>query len=234
MYFNGKSWRKVSQNIIKLLNTLPNISKSTIVVALSGGQDSVFLLAALTQLRKKYKYHLLPVYIQHNLIPENTLYCKVAVLCAKELGWKCEVFKINPKPKKENPEEWMRNERYRILENYRKKNGAAYIAVAHHKDDQAETVLAHIIRSCGLNGLSGMSFQRDTLIRPIIGISKTEIELLMRSNRLPYYNDKENYSFDYQRNKIRHELLPYLEKNFNPQIKSHLARLADNARGLTE
>jgi len=125
----------------------------------------------------------------------------------------------------------MRNERYRLLENYRKKTSAAYVAVAHHEDDQAETVLAHIIRGCGLKGLAAMPFRRDKIIRPIIGISKADIDILMKQTDLPYYNDKLNYSLDYQRNKIRHELLPYLKKNFNPQISSCLAKLADAARG---
>ena len=230
MFFKGNIWRKASQKIIKHLNTLPDIEKSGIVVALSGGIDSVFLLTALTQLQRKYKYTLYPLYIQHHLIPENDLYSKIAVLCAKKLGWNCVMFSIKPKPRKFNLEDWMRNERYRLLEEYRKKVKAAYVAVAHHEEDQAETVLAHIIRGCGLKGLSAMPFRRNKIIRPIINVSKTDIYNLLNSTSLPYYNDKLNYSSDYQRNKIRHELLPYLRENFNPQISTCLAKLADAAR----
>ena len=230
MFFKGNVWRKVSQQIIKQLNTLPDIKECGVVVALSGGQDSVFLLAVLTEFKKKYQLQLFPLYIQHKLIPENTTYCGVALLAAKKLGLDCKISTIKPKPRKENLENWMRQERYRLLENYRKKIGACYIAVAHHEDDQAETVLAHIIRGCGLKGLAAMPFQLDKIIRPILGVTKTDIELLMKQAKLPYYNDKLNYSLDYQRNKIRHELLPYLKKNFNPQISSCLAKLADVAR----
>ena len=240
MFFKGNIWRKASQKIIKHLNTLPDIEKGGIVVAISGGIDSVFLLTALTQLQRKYKYTLYPVYIQHNLIPENDLYSKIAVLCAKKLGWDCAMFSIEPKPRKFNLEDWMRNERYRLLEEYRKKVKADYLAVAHHEEDQAETVLAHIIRGCGLKGLSAMPFQRDPepdgtgrdkIIRPIINVPKKDIYNLLRGTSLPYYEDKLNYSLDYQRNKIRHELLPYLRENFNPQISTCLVKLADAARG---
>lgn len=230
MFFKGNTWRKVSQKIIKQLNTLSDIHSGGIVVALSGGMDSIFLLAALTELKKKYKYKLYPVYIQHHLIPENDLYSKIAFLGAKKIGWESTKFDINLKPEKVNLEDWMRNERYRLFERYRKKIKASYIAVAHHEDDQAETVLAHIIRGCGIKGLSAMPFRRDKIIRPIINVPKANIETLLRETNLSYYNDKLNYSLDYQRNKIRHELLPYLKKNFNPQISTCLVKLANAAR----
>jgi len=233
MFFKGNIWRKASQRIIKLLNTLPAIYKCRVIVAISGGQDSVFLLAALTELQRKYKYELLPVYIHHCLIPENDLYSKIAILNAKKLGKECEVFSITARSGKINLEEWMRNERYRLLEKYRQKTQANYIAVAHHQDDQAETVLAHILRGCGVKGLSAMPFRRDKIIRPIINIPKSDIEALILKTDLPYYNDKSNYPLFHQRNRIRRELLPYLKKNFNPQISSCLVKLADAAREAT-
>lgn len=230
MFFKGNIWRKVSQQIIKELNTLPKIHSSNVVVAFSGGMDSVFLLTALTELRKKYKFNLYPLYIQHRLIPENETYCKIAVLCAKKLDWECKTVEIESPPRKANLEDWMRQERYRLLEEHRKQSKAAYIAAAHHEEDQAETVLSHIIRGCGLKGLSAMPFRRDNVIRPIIKVAKSDMENLIKSTDIPYYNDKLNYSLDYQRNKIRHSLLPYLRKNFNPQISTCLAKLADAAR----
>jgi len=230
MLFSSEIWRGTSQKIIKHLNTLPDIRESRIVVALSGGQDSVFLLAALTELRRKYRYELLPLHVNHKLIREDVLYMKLAILTAGKLGWGCALATIKPRPDGKNLEEWMREERYRLLEKYRKKTKAGYVAIAHHENDQAETVLAHIIRGCGPKGLSGMPFRRGKIIRPIIGVPKTDLDTLMRGTNLPYYNDKLNYSLDYQRNKIRHELLPYLKRNFNPQISSCLAKLADFAR----
>jgi len=234
MYFQGKTWRKVSQKVIEQLNTLPDIRDSLLVVAFSGGQDSVFLLAALSELKKKYKYELFPLYINHKLIPEDALYEKLAILTAKKLGLECAVAIIKLKPKGRNSEEWMREERYRLLEAYRRKTGADYITVAHHEDDQAETVLARILRGCGPKGLSAMSFRRGKIIRPIINVPKADVEILIRGINLPYYNDKLNYSLDYQRNKIRHELLPYLKKSFNSQISSCLVKLANAARSRIE
>lgn len=230
MFFKEIIWRKVSQQVIKELNLLPDLKESKVVVAFSGGIDSLFLLAALSELRKKYKFLLLPLYIQHGMIPENKTYAQIAKLSARRLGWEYRSAKIKPKPPKTNTEDWMRQERYRILEKYRKDSGAKYIAVAHHEDDQAETVLAHMIRGCGIKGLGAMPFQRDKIIRPLIKVAKLDMENLIKQTDLPYYNDKLNFSQDYQRNKIRHELLPYLRKNFNPQISTCLAKLADAAR----
>jgi len=117
-----------------------------------------------------------------------------------------------------------------VLERHRRQKNAEYIAVAHHQSDQAETVLAHIIRGTGLRGLRGMLPVRNKIIRPLLHTSKKDIECLIHSTDLPYYNDRLNYPSAYQRNKIRHDLIPYLEKEFNPQITARLSKLAENAR----
>lgn len=231
MYFQGRVWRRVSQQIQKSIAQAPNIHENRIVVAVSGGIDSVFMLHALNQLSKKYKWDLAPAYIHHHLLPEDELYGRLAQITAKKMGKDCQtIHSRKARPPKTNLEEWLREERYRLLEIFRKKAMASYIAIAHHRLDQAETVLAHIIRGTGFRGLRGMLPVRGKIIRPLIYCSKKDIEFLMLSTNLPYYNDKLNYLKDYQRNKIRHNLIPYLEKNFNPQITARLAKLAEIAR----
>lgn len=228
MYFQGLTWRKVSQQIIKTLNALPNIKDSKIVVALSGGMDSVFLLAALQQLRKKYRFELLPVHINHRVQKEANLFSRIGEIAAEKVGLECEILTVGQQPSKENLENWLREERYRLLEICRKKHKAHYIAAAHHASDQAETILAHLIRGAGLKGLRGMLPVRGKLVRPLLNCSKKDIEALMRSSKLPYYEDRLNYSGKLQRNKIRHQLIPYLEKEFNLRIAERLAKLAEN------
>jgi len=230
MYFTGKVWRKVNQQIIRILNSIPSVKRGRIVVALSGGMDSVFLLIALTQLEKKYKFKLLPVHINHGIQQEAKLFEKIAQHISRELGYECQTFPIRKRPKGKNLEEWLREERYRLLENYRKKLKADFVAVAHHASDQAETVLAHIIRGSGLRGLQGMLPVRGRIIRPLLDCTKKDIKILMEKSNFSYYNDKLNYSLIYQRNKIRHRLIPFLEKEFNPKITDRLAKLAKIAQ----
>ena len=230
MFFQGTIWRKASQQIIKVLNTLPEIKDSRIVLAFSGGQDSVFLLAALAQMKKKYRFEILPLHIEHNFLPEDKSYSRLARKFSKALGFECSFARSRPAPPKVNLENWMRDERYKALEKFRRQKHADYVAVAHHASDQAETVLAHIIRGAGLKGLQGMQPVRGKIIRPMLNCSKKDIKSLMRSSKLPYYEDKLNYSKKYQRNNIRHELIPYLEKEFNPKIVERLVKLAENAR----
>lgn len=234
MFFQGRIWRRTSQQIIKILNSLPDIQECKVVVGLSGGMDSVFLLAALAQIRKKYRFEILPLHVEHNLLAEDKSYSRLARKISGTIGFECSVATAKPCPPKVNKEDWMRNERYRLLESFRVKQKASYIAVAHHASDQAETVLAHIIRGSGLKGLQGMQPVREKLVRPLLNCSKKDIESLLRISKLSYYEDKLNYSKIFQRNKIRNELIPYLEKEFNPQIIQRLAKLAENVQKSTK
>jgi len=230
MWFQGKEWNKTREKLIKVLETLPDLEGKPLVVALSGGSDSVFLLTALASLEGKYEYELLPVYIHHHFQKENDLFERIANVVSQKIGKECKTLHAKPVPKKTNAEDWMRKERYKLLEEYRKKTKASYITVAHHQDDQAETILAHLIRGCGIWGLRGMKPVSKKVIRPLIFCSKKEIKELLHSTTLPYYNDRTNYSSEYQRNKIRHKLLPYLEDNYNPKAIQHLAQLAETVR----
>ena len=230
MYFQGPVWRKVSQQIIKVLNQLPELKNSRIIFAFSGGQDSVFLLAALRQISKKYRYEIFPLHIEHNILKEDKTYSQLAQEFAWDFGYECSIISSKMCPRGRNLEDWMRNERYRLLKQYQRKQKASFIMVAHHASDQAETVLAHIIRGTGLKGLKGMLPIREQIVRPLLMVRKSDIENLMQSAKLPYYEDKLNYSKKYQRNKIRHDLIPYLEKEFNPKITEKLAKLAENVQ----
>lgn len=229
MWFQGKDWKKTRQNIINTLNTL-DIENSLLVVALSGGKDSLFLLTALASLEDKYSFELLPVHINHKIQKENKLFENIAKTQAKKLGKVCNVLEIEAIDKKKNLEEELRDKRYGLLEKFRKENKAKYIITAHHLDDQAETILAHIIRGSGIQGLKGMKARNNKVIRPILNTSRAEIEKLIHSTNLPYYEDRMNYSKDYQRGKIRNVLIPLLGKEFNPQISKHLAKLGDLAQ----
>jgi hypothetical protein len=113
--------------------------------------------------------------------------------------------------------------RYKFFEDVRKKRGFDLIAVAHNMDDQAETVLMRIIRGSGLNGLGAMKAKVNSIVRPLLSISRKEILAYIEQKNLVYRVDKSNFDTKFTRNSIRHGLLPYLEKNFNPAIMKTLS-----------
>ena len=226
MFFQGKKWRKVKDKVIKLLNNLDLLEGKKIIVGISGGQDSVLLLAVLLSLEKKYKFEFFPIHVHHHCSKEGDLYAKIAVLSSKRLGKECKIVHIEKNIPRSNVENWLREERYRLLEKCRTKIRADFIAVAHHSDDQSETILSRIFRGTGLWGLQGMKFQRNHIIRPLLNCSKKEIHELILTTDLPYHEDKLNYTGKYQRNRIRNVLIPLIERDFDPQISQHLFNLA--------
>ena len=127
-----------------------------------------------------------------------------------------------------NLEEQMRDFRYQKFEQIRKKLKFNKIAVAHHLDDQAETFLMNLLRGSGLQGLTGMSSKREFLIRPFLGFTKKDILGFLKESQQKYCLDKTNFETDLTRNKIRLKLIPFLEENFNFNIKEGLGKLTAN------
>ena len=195
-----------------------------ILLGVSGGPDSVFLLDFFSKLVKKYNIELHIVHVNYGLRGKDS---KKDELFVRELGKKygIEVSVLQPKESeyKGNLENSLRKIRYDYFEKMRQKLGFEIIAVAHNQDDQAETVLMRIIRGSGLNGLSAMKAKSGKIIRPLLQISKADILAYNKQNKLEYQTDKSNLDTKFVRNKIRHSLLPYLENNFNPGIKKTLS-----------
>jgi len=136
-------------------------------------------------------------------------------------------------------ENHLRKIRYDFFEKIRKKEKCDLIAVAHNQDDQAETVLMRILRGAGLRGLAAMrpsapsphpgflpQGNKNVIIRPLLNTSRKEILEYLKANKLKYRTDITNKDIKIFRNKIRHRLIPYLEKNYNPNIKKTLADMA--------
>jgi len=123
--------------------------------------------------------------------------------------------------------------RYSFFEDVRKKHAFNLIAVAHNADDQVETYLMRVIRGAGLKGLSAMKYKSDKIIRPLLNVSRKEILEYLKTNNLKFRTDKTNAQNLFFRNKIRNKLIPYLQKNFNPNIKKTIldsvASIAEDA-----
>jgi tRNA(Ile)-lysidine synthase len=125
---------------------------------------------------------------------------------------------------------WAREARYGSLEVIRKRNHAEWIATAHTQNDQAETVLLNLLRGTGLRGLAGIPEVRNRILRPLLRVSRPEIEVYARRHGVPFREDPSNKSIAYRRNRIRRQLLPLLARQYNPRIVETLAALADQAR----
>ena len=197
-----------------------------IILGVSGGPDSACLLAIFSKLQKKYSLKLSIAHVNYNLRGKDSKEDEIFVKkLAEEYNLSINIFR--PKiGEKDRSEEKLRNIRYVFFEKLRKKKQFDLIAVAHNADDQAETVLMRLIRGTGLNGLSAMSAKNGKIIRPLLEITRKEISAYLKANKLKYRVDKTNLQSIYLRNKIRNELIPYLEKNFNPRIKQVLSKSA--------
>lgn len=225
------------QNTIKRYNLIEK--RDSVLIAISGGADSVCLTYILWQLKKKYGLELRLIHFRHGLRSKKREDKEEKLIknLAKGLRLPLTVRKINvseyAKKNKLSIEEAGRNLRYRYLIDYAIKNDFDKIATGHSLDDQAETVLFNLLRGSGLPGLRGIPIIRQQkgigIVRPLLGISRKEILKYLEGNNLPFSVDETNISFSYTRNRIRHELLPLLEK-YNPRVKEHLAHLAEIVR----
>lgn len=204
----------------------------TIIVALSGGPDSVCLAHILWQLQKKLGFKIILAHLNHNLRgKESDSDSRFVQKLAKKLNLPLENKKLRKKPKNEAT---AREARYAFLEQVRKKYRGRGIAVAHTADDQVETILLNFLRGAGLAGLSGMQPKNNFLIRPLLECGRGEILVYLKENHLAYRNDSSNFDLKYTRNKIRHKLLPLLEKEYNPQIRKNLLKLGEVNRAAEE
>lgn len=204
-----------------------------VLVGLSGGADSVFLLYALKKLQSKWNLILHAVHINHGIRGVEALRDeKYAVEFAKSLGIECTVFRADipsiAKREKRTEEEAGRIYRYQSFEELRQKLGYDLIAVAHHREDQAETVLFQMLRGSSLRGLGGMRPKRDNIVRPLLEIGRGEIESELCQNEITFCNDSTNEQDAYSRNLLRRHVIPYLQENVQPAATAHIAQSAED------
>jgi len=138
------------------------------------------------------------------------------------------IARLHPRerPPGESVQAWARAARYHHLDAMAERMGASYIAVAHTQDDQAETVLLNLLRGTGPGGLAGIPPTRRRILRPLLQVSRAEVEAYASSRQVEFRTDASNASDTYRRNRVRHHLLPLLVKEYNPRIVESLADLA--------
>lgn len=193
----------------------------TVICAVSGGADSVAMLFALYLLREKLGITLEAAHFNHNLRGEESLRDETFVreLCARyEIPLHVASGEIHPG--KKGLEAAARDARYAFLESLPGK-----IATAHTADDNAETILMHLVRGTGLKGLGGIAPQRGKLIRPMLGITRREVEDFLAEWHLPHVEDSTNETDAFLRNRLRHHVMPLLAAE-NPRIAENLSQMA--------
>ncbi len=197
-----------------------------IAVACSGGPDSVCMLDIFARLAPKYNLKLIVVHVNYGLRgKESEKDEKFVRKMAEKHGFETKLLKLHF-GKRTPPENELRNIRYDFFEKTRKENKLDFIAVAHNANDQAETFLMRVIRGAGLKGLSAMSHRNNFIIRPFLDVSRAEILEYLEKNKLKFRIDKTNARNVFFRNKVRNKLIPFLEKNFNPNVKRTISEAA--------
>jgi len=206
----------------------------TVLIGVSGGPDSLALLYILNHLKKELRLKLYIAHLNHRLRRDSGKDQKFVEKTAQkfEIPVICGRINIKQLAKKGSLEEICRNARLSFLFKTAKNVKADKIALGHNLDDQAETVLMRFLRGSGLCGLGGILPKRKfggwTIIRPMLAIKRREIELFLKRKRIIARIDSSNLEDIYLRNKIRSKLLPFLEKNYNRNIKEVLSNTAES------
>jgi len=231
----GSSMRSRLENTVAAaLNRIGLQRDTVILLALSGGADSVALLHALAALRERCGYRLAAAHFNHHLRGDESdrdqafvcdlcarVQVELVVGHAEDLGG-C------------NLEERARESRYRFLHIAADRLGARHIALAHHADDQAETVLMRLLRGTGVAGLGAMAEASGMLVRPMLSLKRGEIIDYLNAIGARFVTDSTNCAPAILRNRLRAELIPMLERDYAPRVARRLGELADEMRSLDD
>ena len=210
-----------------------------VIAGVSGGADSVCLFFVLSELKQTLDFELIAVHVNHGLRGESADADEqfVRALC-RQYNVSLEVSRVNleliAKNRKQSLEEAGRNVRREAFAAAMKKYGANKIALAHHQNDNAETLLWNLCRGSGLTGLGGIRPVNGCYIRPLLCMTRKEIETFLEKRGQPYCTDETNSGTDYTRNRLRHLILPVLEEKSNTQSVRHMNEAMQQMQELRE
>lgn len=201
-----------------------------LVVGVSGGVDSMVLLHLLNTCRETFDFSLIVAHVNHGLRPAESE--KEAELVQKEavrLGLPFEYGRLSVREFQQkrglSPQDAARRLRFRFFFDTLQKHHAHKLALGHHADDQVETVLLRLIRGAGLQGLKGMlPIQEGKVIRPLLDVWRNEIRAFALEKKISFLSDSSNLKHGYLRNRIRLALIPFMEREYQPNIKEILLR----------
>lgn len=217
---------------IKKYNLIEN--GDSIVIGVSGGPDSICLLNVLNELKNELNFKIYVAHINHMIRKEADEETEYVKKFCKNIGVECFVKRIDvikiAKELKIGTEEAGRKIRYDFFEEVLKNTNSNKIATAHNNNDKVETIIMNILRGSGIAGLKGLDpIRENKFIKPLIEISREEIEAYCEENKLEPRIDKSNNENIYTRNKVRNSVIPYIKKEFNPNILKTINRLSEVA-----
>ncbi|MEH2212044.1 tRNA lysidine(34) synthetase TilS [Nostoc sp.] len=200
-----------------------------LLVAVSGGQDSLCLIKLLLDLQSKWGWDLGIAHCDHRWRSDSEANAHHVENLAKTWGIS---FYLETANKPINSEAAARDWRYQALSAIAQSNNYQYIVTGHTASDRAETLLYNLIRGTGADGLQALTWQRPLttgimLVRPLLEITRLQTEKFCQEFKLAIWEDSTNQDLQYARNRIRQELIPYLRDNFNPQVESALGQTAE-------
>ena len=230
---------KIYEKVINYIRDNELISPGdTIVEGISGGADSVCLFLMLEEYKKEVDFNTVAVHVHHGIRKKTADKDQkfVEKLCASK-GVELKSFRkdipLICKITKESEEECGRRIRYEIFDDVCKLYDNAKIAVAHHMNDQAETVIFRIIRGSGIKGLTGMEAKRDNIIRPLLCLKREEIEQYLDEIGQDYRIDETNSTLEYSRNYIRKKIMPKFE-SMRQNAVEHINALSGEAADIND
>ncbi len=213
-------------------------SGDSVLIALSGGADSIFLFNFLYKFKRRFNITLGCFHLNHNLRgAESKRDEKFCHKLAAETN--CRFFSSSKNVKLYadrngiSVEEAGRELRYREFDRHSKKYKFNKIATAHHSDDNTETILLNIIKGAGIKGLTGIPVKRGNIIRPLLCLSKDEILNYLNEKKIAYCFDSSNVNVDYYRNYLRNEIIPLIKNKLNPQFDNAVLRMSGVIKNLT-
>ncbi len=224
--------KKQVLDTIKKYNLIEN--GDSIVIGVSGGPDSICLLHILNELKNEIEFNIYVAHVNHMIRKEADEETKFVKDFCKNLGIDCFIKRIDvikiANNLKRGTEETGRQIRYDFFNEILKKTNSNKIATAHNNNDKIETIIMNVLRGSGTAGLKGIEAIRENkYIRPLIDVTREEIEEYCLNNNLNPRIDKSNNENIYTRNKIRNIVIPYIKKEFNPNIIKTLNRLSEVA-----
>ncbi len=200
-------------------------------VAVSGGADSVFLLHALRELAPAWNLRLSVLHLDHCLRPDSPADAEFVAAMAAEFGFEFHGARVAVAAESGNLEQAAREARYAFFRGFLSSGALDRVALGHTRNDQAETVLFRFLRGSGAAGLAGIRpVTAEGIVRPLLEITRPEIESWLLERGIGWREDSTNRDPAFARNRIRHELLPQLARDWNPALGETLARTAEWAR----
>lgn len=225
-----KKWSKLAQKVHQniILNNLLFKGKK-ILIAFSGGRDSIVLFNILLELKPTWKWKFILGHINHSLrVDEDEKETKFCRNIAQKYNIELLEKKIDVKEyARENSisiEDAARKLRYDVFDKWMNNNSIDFLVTGHHQSDQAETIMYRLLTGSGFNGLSGIPNKRGKIIRPILDVTREEINDYIKENKLDFMEDSSNSDSNFQRNRIRNKIIPFIQKNGFKQIESNLAK----------